>query len=291
MSRSCMYCGRELEKGERCNCPVSIRMRNEKQSNQNNQDNNSNQSQQSTQSYSSYTPPRKEKTKREWRKENREKRRKERPVRNKTYKKSAVGVREFFSYIAGCIQAPIFKASNPEYIGMGQSMLLVGLQGFVVSSALFLSTSAMKKGLFGILSLALGFKGVAGWKNLLQLLISAISGTALGFMQYFLMCAIFFLIGKFAVRSTSRYRDYVEKFVPCTVPLTVLGLLGVIFAVFSPSTLMIMLICGLVLEVILIYESLRSHWHTKPDFTVYTIVGGLFIYSVLFYNLYKILIS
>lgn len=282
MSRSCMYCGRELEKGEKCNCPTSIRMRADKQSNQNNTTNQNTSEQ--------YTSP-KEKTKKEQWKERREKRKKERPVRNKTYKKADVGVREFFNYIASCVQTPVYKASNPGYIGMGKSMLLVGLQGLVVSSALFLSTSAMKKGLFGILSLALGFKGVAGWKNLLQLLVSAISGTALGFIQYFLMCAIFFIIGKFSVRSTSRYRDYVEKFVPCTIPLTVLGLLGVIFAVFSPSTLMIMLVCGVILEVILIYESLRSQWHTKPDFTVYTIVGGLFVYSVLFYNLYKILIS
>lgn len=288
MSRSCMYCGRELEQGEKCNCAAAVRMRAEKQSNQNS---NTNTSQQSAyQSASSAQPKKTWQQRREEAKARREKRKKERPIKNRTYNKSG-GARELFEYIAACIQTPVFKASNPGYIGMGKSMLLVGLQGFVVSAALFLSTSAMKKGLFGILSMALGFKGVAGWKNILQLLVSAISGTALGFMQYFLMCAIFFVIGKLAVRSTATYKDYVEKFVPCTVPLTLLGLLGVIFAVFSPSTLIIMLICGVVLEVILVYESLRAQWHTKPDFTVYTIVGGLFIYAVLFYNLYKFLIS
>lgn len=279
-----MYCGRELEKGEKCTCPQSVRMRQAREQ--------SGAEHQSTQGETdaahtdtSYTPPKQKKT---W-KEKREEKRRVRPVRNKAKKvHSEGGAREFFSYVLSCIRTPVFKASNPGYVRMWWIWVLVGIQGFIVSMALFLSGSALKKGLFGILSMALGFKGVAGWKNIGQMLIAAVSGTAMGYIQFFVLCAIFFVIGKLSVRSASGFREYMERFAPCTIPLTVIGLLGVVFAVFSPSMLMILLACGAVFEIILLYEALRAHWHVQPDFMVYTIAGGLFVYAALCYNIYKL---
>ncbi len=284
MSRTCMYCGRELPKGERCNCPHSVKMRAEKEGKSSTSaDNASSQEKTHTQN-TTYTPPKKT-WKQRW-----EEKKRTRPVRNKAYRPSNGGVRAFFAYVTECLRRPVYKAANPGYVSMWWTMLLVGLQGFVVSTAVFLTNSAVKKGLFGILSMAFGFRGIEGWKNILQMLATALSGTAMGYLQFFIMCTIFFLIGKLVLRSTASYKEYVERFAPCTIPLTAIGLMGVIFAVFSPAVISIMLICGVVIEVILIYESLRAYWHTKPDFLVYTIVGGLFIYAVFCYNLYKILV-
>ena len=285
MSRTCMYCGRELPKGERCSCPHSVKMRAEREGTTGGQTADSTSTKQGTQSGentdTAYTPPKKT-WKQRW-----EEKKRTRPVRNKAYRPSGEGVRGFFTYITECLRRPVYKAANPGYVSMWWTMLLVGIQGFVVSSAVFLTNSAMKKGLFGILSMAFGFRGIEGWKNILQLLATALSGTVMGYLQFFIMCGIFFLIGKLVLRSTASYKEYVERFAPCTIPLTAIGLMGVIFAVFSPTVISIMLMCGVVIEVILIYESLRAYWHTKPDFLVYTIVGGLFIYAVFCYNLYK----
>lgn len=294
MSRTCMYCGRELAKGEHCTCPQSERMRQaKKQSTGASSDGAAQSAHSQTASGAQYSqaqsapPPKSKKT---WR-ERREERRRTRPVKNRPHRTAqSGGAREFFSYILSCVRTPVFKASNPGYVRMWWVWVLIGIQGFVVSMALALSNSTLGKGLFGILSMTLGFKGVAGWKNLANILVAAVSGTAMGYIQFFILCAIFFLLGKLTVRSTSGFREYMERFAPCSVPMTVVGILGVVFAVFSPSMLLLLLACGAVFEVILLYEALRAQWHAQPDFMVYTIAGGLFVYAVLCYNIYKLLI-
>lgn len=279
-----MYCGRELAKGEVCGCPQSVKMRREKE-----QKESGGADTRQSADYASNTSAQPE-DKTTWR-QRREKKRRTRPVRNKTQKTAGTGgARGFFSYILSCVREPVFKAANPGYVRMWWIWALTGINGFTVSAALFLSGNALKKGLFGIISMVLGFKGVAGWRNILQLLLAAVSGTVMGYIQFFVLCAVFFIIGKLAVRSASGFKEYMERFAPCTIPLTAVGLLGIVFAVFSPSMLMLLLACGAVFEAILLYEALRSHWHTQPDFTIYTAAGGLFVYAVLCFNIYKLFI-
>ena len=64
-----------------------------------------------------------------------------------------------------------------------------------------------------------------------------------------------------------------------SLPMTLIGVLGVILGIFSQTTFAILLLCGLAGNIAITYEVLRSMWSSKSaSRTLYAMMIGIFVF-------------
>lgn len=261
--RECIYCGKALNKDEKCNCAMSVAKRMEKEN------------------IGEKETPKQETPKKEPKIRKPKQKRNRPPVKN-TF--TELG-RLFMSFI----KSPIDTVMNPGEMSWTTIILLVALEGLIGGLCVFSVVTGAVRGPISLLSNAMGFKGAAGYEILKGWVLAGLSGIVAGIVIFYLYSGIFFVVNKFIVRQFSPYREFVKRFAFVVLPLSLLGILSVIFGLFSQTTFLILIICGLTGCVIITYEILRSMWYSKtPGKTMYLMMACIFIFLLVLINFIKV---
>lgn len=274
--RSCVYCGRELEKGEVCDCPQSVarRMKNQNGAEENAKAEENTKDSEKTTYRTGYTGHR-----------SRFDRAKERRRAKREAAGSDGSLNNLFAFVKEFIKAPVDKVINPPQIGKTMMLLIAAAQGAVAWLGMFFLYTGTSRSVFNILGKLMGFGGIQGYSAILRMILCAVSGAVSGIALFFLCTGVFWLLNRFIFKSETRYWDFSLRLSLIGIPFTVLGALGVVLSAFSLKTLLLLLICGLLSSVVLMYEALRTEWINRSASSVmYAMTGGLFIlFTVLLY--------
>ena len=275
--RSCIYCGRELEKGEVCDCPQSVAHRVGKQQSSaerknetKTEDKKSDKKQEKTQS--NYSNPYKTETSY-----------KTGYAGTEATRTSNINPKGFFGelgrYIVRFIKSPIDTISNPPHLGKVAIMTIAALQGVVLWLCMFFILRGGGVGPLKILTSLMNFNGGAGYSLVLQIILCMVSGAISGVILFFLYSGIFWLINRFVMRLKTAYWEFSIRLASTWIPFSVICAIGVILSMLSPVTLMILILCGAVSVAVLTYEALRTEWISKsPSQVLYAMMLGYFVF-------------
>lgn len=286
--RSCIYCGRELEKGEVCNCAGAAARRtstsdtsNNSQSNTTNQTNynNYNTTNNTTNNtyHTGYTE-RENPVKRAW----------ERRRTKATARKNSRGNysnRGVWELIKRVVFAPVDAVSNPGYISKATALVISMISGAIINLCLyFLRTGAIRSP-FGIVLSLITINPLQSYSNLFYIITSIISGAIAGILMFFVFAGTFSLISKFVFKQRIQFWELAPRFSLTVIPLVLTSVIGILFGTLSSTSLAILIICGLVGMVILTYEALRTVLIAYPPNKVMyaTILGFLIVGAVICY--------
>lgn len=281
--RSCIYCGRELEKGEVCNCAQSTARRQAK-ANENNSNTNSDKTYEANNtgyenthyggtSYRTGYTRRESKLKHAW-----ERFKMKRAVKraNSSANKTTPNL---IDVIKRFIKSPVETIINPPYIGMGAMIALSAIQGAVVWLCLYFIMNNVSRGVFRTLASLMAFNGTSGYINLFNIAMTALSGAVTGTILFFIYAGIFYFINKVIFRQNSGFGSFSQRLVLASIPTTVIGIIGTLLSFLSATTLMIFLLCGAVSWVILTYEALRQEWTGNSYGKImYAMLLGFFVF-------------
>lgn len=279
--RSCIYCGRELEKGEVCNCPQSVARRNAKNS-----------AEENTQTNEKYTNPYKTETSYKTGyagKESRFERAKTRYKTKKAAKKTAAKkasninpkgfIRNLFSYIVTFLKSPTDKISNPGTLGKGTILMIAAIQGIVLWLCMFFILRGGSVGPFKLIASLMSFNGIEGYKLVSTILLIIISGAVSGIILFILYAGIFYLINRFIMRNSAAFWDFSIRLISAWIPFTVICAIGAILSMLSPIMLLVFILCGAASVCVLTYEALKIEWISQsPGKVIYTMMLGYFIF-------------
>ncbi len=281
--RECIYCGKQLEKGEKCNCALSVAKRLEREKNES--ENRPKTKKEVKQEAKAQKAQAKEKAKREKQRQKAEKRSSRSGngaftggINRETSKNLFINVWRLFKAF---IKSPVDTLMNPGRMGIAEIMVFVIIEGVVGGLCAYSIITGAARGPFSFLGNLAGFKGMEGYNVLLGWLVSALSGAVTGFIVFFLYSGIFYIVNKWIFKQFTPYWDFVKRFAFVAIPMTVVGIVGIFLGLFSVSTLSLLLICGMVGTVLLTYEVLRAVWYTKSaSKTMYVMMICIFIFMV-----------
>lgn len=296
--RSCIYCGRDLEAGEACNCPQSVAARAAKEKQAAPGDH--------TQGYQSGTAAsggaqagnpygntyqtgytkKQSKAKRGWNR-----------MKAKMSARKKAGPRDtkgFFSRLWQTIKQfvadPAYIVSNPPgTMRAGSVICFVALLGIVLSLAGYFLVTGLSRSIFAVSSSMLGFHGMAGYQRTLTMVLSALGGIVWIAALFFLLVGIFYLIDRLFLRQRKNFWEFSSRFALATLPVTVIGAIGIVLSFFSMYTLVMMLAAAAVISLVMVYEGLRTEWSMmSPGKVMYSMALGFFIFFVVCFNLMRI---
>lgn len=275
--RSCIYCGRELEAGEKCSCPQSAAHRVKKSSAQN-----------SGASEPNYHNPYKTETtyrtgyseKQSRFQRARDKSRARRAAKRSENKKSGKKlVTNVFSYIWEFLKSPVDKAASPSNLSKAGIIFISALMGALLWLCLLFVIRGGNPGPFKLLSSLMGFGGAAGYSYLAQLAACILAGAISGILIMLIYVGVFFLIHRFIFRIKTPFWYFSVRLVSAWIPFTAVCLIGTVISLFSPLTLAALMLCGAAAIAVLTYEALRVEWIGIPSGRVlYTMLIGYFIF-------------
>ena len=268
--RECIYCGRTLEKNEKCTCAMSVARRMAKDSGE----------------------PERTKTKADIKAEKQaEKNRKREEKKNARAQKRAYRqynfntkgtMREMWRLLVSFIKSPVETVMNPGDMSKGLIILFVAFEGVISGLCAFSVATGAIRGPIGFLGNVMGFKGAAGYSVLGQWAASAFSGAVSGIMIFFLYSGIFYVVNRWIFKQFTPYWEFVKRFAFAALPFTVIGTVGVILGIFSQLTFIVLLLCGIIGTLLITYEILRSVWYSKSaDKIIYTMMLCIFVFLMI----------
>lgn len=288
--RSCIYCGRELNKGEVCNCPQAVARRNSKQgSDTNSQSTAYNQNNQNTY-HTGYTA-KQSRAKHLW-----EKHKAKSQARKKAYKaKKAAMPKGFWSnlwhFIVRFVISPVETIANPGYISRGAAMVVSGISGALISLCLYLMFAGVARTPYNLAASVMSFGPIRMYQRMMYMGFSIINGLVGGILVFLIFAGIFCLINRFIFRRRTAFWDFAPRFSLTMVPIALMSIVGILFGMFSSTTLAILVICGVIGSVVLTYESLKTEWVSYPPCKVmYSMMLGYFAFTSIICYLIRILI-
>lgn len=278
--RECIYCGRQLEKGEVCTCAMSAAKRRERE-----------EAAQNTQADKTTDKAREREQKKQAKREAKRERQAQKRAKHNSY--SGFGKAQSINAIANAwrlfkdfIKSPVETVMNPGDMGKAEIFILVIIEGIIGGLCAFSIVTGASRGPFSFLGNILGFKGISGYSVLLGWLLSALSGSVSGIIIFFIYSGVFYLVNRWIFKQFTPYWDFVKRFAFVAIPISVVGIIGIVLGMFSQQTFMLLLLCGAVGTVVLTYELLRSVWYSKSAAkTMYIMVLCIFIFLLIIVNI------
>ena len=273
--RTCMYCGRELEKGEKCDCAQSKARRGEyEEPKKEEPKQNTN-----TEQKANYSDPYRTKTSYKTGYaggDNRFDGARER-YKAKRAAKGSGGLGNVWQYIKKSLKSPVEAVTNPTHLGKVSMLAIAAAMGALLWLCVFFILRGGAVGPFRLIASAMGFGG--GYKLILSILAALVSGAVGGVVMFFLYTGIFYLINKFIMRLKTPYWQFCERLVSAWVPFTVICLIGTVLSLLSPFTLIALVLCGAAVTAVLTYEALKTEWYAFPPSKVlYSLLLGYFVF-------------
>ncbi len=274
--RTCMYCGRELAKGEKCTCPQSVMRRGgnaQGASETGKSETNSNQNAQNTQytknQGTSYKTGYAGKDSPFERARNRYK-----------AKRAARGARPrggTWRDIWSAVLSPVEAVTNPPNLGIAAMLIIAAAMGAFLWLGVYFVLSGGGVGPFRLAAAMMGFGG--GYPLIARIGLTLLSGAVAGVIMFFLYTGIFYLIGRFVVRVREPYWQSCVRLVTAWIPFTAISLLGVLLSLLSPLTLAALILCGAAITAALTYVALKTEWYSvPPSKTLLSMLLGYFLF-------------
>ncbi len=285
--RECIYCGRQLEKGELCTCAMSVAKRKEKEARAA-AEKAAEPKTKKEEKAEAHEKQRQEKEREKAKKKNERERRAEtkRASRNaargsyNAYKKNSFA--NVWRLFKDFVKSPVETVLNPGDMTKAEILLFVIIEGIIGGLCVYSVVTGASRGPLRLLGNLLGFKGAAGYGALLGWLASALSGAIGGVITFFIYSGVFYLVSKWIFKMLTPYWDFVKRFAFVAIPTAIIGAVGVILGFFSQTTFAVLLLCGIVGTIVLTYEILRSMWYSKsPAKTMYTMMLCIFIFLLI----------
>lgn len=294
--RECIYCGRQLEKGEKCQCAMAVAKRKARESEnggQNTQEQPKNKSEEKQQ-------------KKQAKKEQKEKERAEKAKAKESRRQSNAYARQnSYSSIKGSINKGMFRnvwtlikdffrspfetVMNPGLITKAEIFTIIIIEGIIAGLCVYSIITGASRGSLRLLTSIMGFGGAAGYRLVLGWIAAAFSGAAAGIVIFFIYTGIFYFINKWLFRQNTDFWEFGKRFTFVGLPFTAIGVIGVLLGIFSQTTFAILLLTGLVSLVILTYEVLRSMWISGSTSRVmYGMMLGYMIFLIVLLYLIRI---
>lgn len=282
--RSCIYCGRELEKGEVCGCPQSAAYRASKNKDTGDRAGTSGNAYHSNpyRTENTYQTGYAGKESKFERARNRfHTRRAAKKTANRVNTNPKGFIQGLMRYMAEFIQSPVDKITNPGHIGKAAIMTIAALQGAVLWLCVFFVMRGGAVSPFKMLASAMGFTG-GGYELVGMVLLIILSGALSGMVLFFLYSGIFYFINRFLMRLRTPYWQFSVRLACTWIPFTVVCALGAVLSILSPVTLEVLMMCGAVSAAVLSYEALKTEWISQPAGKVlYAMILGYFIFFVI----------
>lgn len=284
--RECIYCGRQLEKGEVCTCAMSAKKRREREENSAAAEPDKN-STETVREDKTAKKKEKRRMKEEKKRAKQEERRRAREKRGSINSKNALlGA---WRLVKDFMRSPIETIMNPVGMGMAETLILVIAEGIIGGLCAYSIVTGASRGPFSFLGNILGFKGMSGYSVLLGWLMSALSGALSGTVIFFIYSGIFYLINKWIFRQFSPYREFIKRFAFVALPMAAVGIAGIVLGMFSQRTFGLLLVAGAVGTVILTYELLRSVWYSKSaSKTMLVMMLAIFVFMLIVSNIVRL---
>lgn len=272
--RSCVYCGRTLEKGEKCNCPQSVRAREAK-----NQSYNYTKSEEQSQSFNDtyetgYTRKEKkkhfEKIKRAWRQRKRDRR-------------TSSG---FKNLILSFLKNPVSRIATPSYLSPLQIVLMVLATGMVLAGGGYFLASFLGT-VINVLSQSVAVPVISEY-SFTGFLFTAIFGGLALVLSVFVVFFVFWCIDRFILKRTTPFFGFSIRLSYATIPVLIFGIIGIVVGFFSVYALLMFYIAGLVMWIILTYEALSYEWNFVDKSKVFYFVSlGLIFAIIIGFNILR----
>lgn len=264
--RECIYCGRQLETGEKCTCAMSEARRRAK----------------GEEPKVNESPKDKRRAEKEnKRQEAKARKNAQREARKNAWKPKgsfAEALMELKRLTVSFIKSPVETVMNPGEMNKAVIFLFIFLEGIIGGMCVFAITTGAVRGPIGTLGAMMGFGGMNGYELVRGWIMSAISGAVSGMLIFFVYSGVFYLVNKFVFKQFTPYWEFVKRFVFAPIPLTIIGTIGVLLGLFSYNTFLILLISGLSGVVLITYEILKSVWYSKSTTKViYTMMLCIFV--------------
>ncbi len=279
--RTCMYCGRELEKGEKCDCAQSKIRRGEyeEQKKEEPKQNTNTKEKTNTKQNTNYSDPYRTKTSYKTGYaggDNRFDGARER-YKAKRAAKGSGGIKNVWQYIVRSIKSPVEAVTNPTHLSKVSMLAIAAAMGALLWLCVFFILRGGAVGPFRLIASAMGFGG--GYQLLFSILAAFVSGAVGGIVMFFLYTGIFYLINRFIMRLKTPYWDFCERLVSAWVPFTLICLIGTVLSLLSPYTLIALVLCGAAITAVLTYEALKTEWYAFPPSKVlYSLLLGYFVF-------------
>lgn len=286
--RSCIYCGKELEKDEQCTCPTSVakRMSNSSGTNNNTNENNSD----STYSYSTknntyhtgYTK-RENPLKRAW--HTYLQRKKAARSKGNTVKKPLR--RNFIFDVISFIKSPVTTIYNPGEMSVFLVILISGISGIFTGLGLYTLLVKIISGAALIRTGSLNVNMVvSGISSIFGATIIVIFGAIAGVLLFLLCSACLYIISRGIFKCHMHFWEFASKLVLCPLAVSISCILAIVFGMFSVWVFSIIILCGIITSFVLTYEALRSIWNTKtPNQVLYGMLLSILIVGILLSNI------
>lgn len=266
--RSCIYCGKELEKDEKCNCYSAINRR-KQNSNANTSDtsaksNNRYESSHNNASNSYHTgyTKRENPFKSAW---NRYTTRKNAARVHYNNVKKAPKRNIFFDTLS-FFKSPVTTASYTSHLGISFVFIIAALAGALSGLCIYLILLSFIKRAGSITSpLTIPLALWDGTQILSGIAFSLIVGAIVGVVIFLLYCTSFYIVNRLIFRDSSKFSEFLKSLSLCPLPLAVSGVLGVIFGLFSIYLMAVILLSGAVFTIILTYEVLKARWRYQSE--------------------------
>ncbi|MGM9936148.1 MAG: cell envelope integrity protein TolA [Candidatus Ornithomonoglobus sp.] len=281
--RECIYCGKQLEKGEVCTCAMSVARRKEKEARsaaeKAAEPKTKKEEKAEAREKQRQTKEREKNAKRNERQRRAEEKRANRSAYNAYKKNSFANVWRLFKDF---VKSPVETVLNPGDMTKAEILLFAIIEGIIGGLCVYSVVTGASRGPLRLLGNLLGFKGVAGYGVLLGWIASALSGAIGGVLIFFIYSGVFYLVSKWIFKMFTPYWEFVKRFAFVAIPAAIIGAVGVILGIFSQTTFAVLLLCGVVGTIVLTYEILRSMWYSKsPAKTLYTMMLCIFIFLLI----------
>ncbi|MGN0180932.1 MAG: hypothetical protein ACI4DP_00725 [Candidatus Ornithomonoglobus sp.] len=281
--RECIYCGKQLEKGEVCTCAMSVAKRKEKEARsaaeKAAEPKTKKEEKAKAREKQRQAKEREKNAKRNERERRAEEKRANRSAYNAYKKNSFANVWRLFKDF---VKSPVETVLNPGDMTKAEILLFAIIEGIIGGLCVYSVVTGVSRGPLRLLGNLLGFKGVAGYGVLLGWIASALSGAIGGVLMFFIYSGVFYLVNKWVFKMFTPYWEFVKRFAFVAIPAAIIGAVGVILGIFSQTTFAVLLLCGVVGTIVLTYEILRSMWYSKsPAKTLYTMMLCIFIFLLI----------
>ncbi len=259
--RSCIYCGRDLEKDEKCSCPGAVNARRAKEGPETDAYTTAGTNTGDWQESTYRTGYTNKKKKFSFKKPN---------FKKPEFKKNAKQVTGFTKRF---IHDPVNCVSNPGFLKPVQIILII------IATALFVSLC----GFF------IGARFMPVIYNIKNLLKYALWGTLSGVMLEFLFILVLYLVNRFMLKRRVNFMTFAMRPAAALIPLMLFALLGAVLSFFASPSSVMLLLTGIALNVVLTYEAMRSEWSFMPaSKTMYTLGIAYFIFFVIVFNFLRL---
>lgn len=290
--RECIYCGRQLGKGEKCQCAMAVAKRREREA--------QNGSGQKTDSGDDKAGRKQEKQQakekaRAEKERARENRRQQQAYARQNMRNSARNninkgmFRNVWQLIKNFFRSPLETVMNPGLVTKTEIFTILIIEGIIAGLCVFSIITGASRGSLRLLTSLMGFSGVAGYRLIMGWIASALSGAVTGCVVFMIYTGIFYFINKWIFKQFTPFWEFGKRLVFVGLPFTVIGAIGVLLGFFSQTTFAILLVTGLVSLVILTYEVLRSMWISHSTSKVmYSMMLGYMVFLIIFMYLIRV---